>query len=133
MPNRLFAAAGGAVLLAFAAPANAYWEYGHETVARIAWLEMKPHTRAEVARLLKRSAALETPTCPALTIEQASVWPDCVKPLRERFSYAYSWHFQNVEVCKPFSLKGPCKDGNCVSAQIERNARLLADPAVPQR
>ena len=27
----------------------------------------------------------------------------------------------------------PCKDGHCVSAQIERNARLLADPKVPQR
>ncbi len=130
MSNRLFAVAG-ALLLATAAPANAYWEYGHEAVARIAWLEMKPQTRAEVARLLRQSGSLDTPTCPAATIEQASVWPDCVKPLNERFSYAYSWHYQNVDVCKPFDLKGPCKDGNCVSAQIERNARLLADPKVP--
>jgi hypothetical protein len=38
-----------------------------------------------------------------------------------------------VNVCKPFDLKGACKDGHCVSAQIERQARLLADPEVPQR
>ena len=30
-------------------------------------------------------------------------------------------------------LKGACKDGNCVSAQIERNARILADSQVPVR
>ena len=32
-----------AALLFFApAPAMAWWEYGHETVARIAWLEAAP-------------------------------------------------------------------------------------------
>jgi hypothetical protein len=67
------------------------------------------------------------------TIEQASVWADCIKPLGDRFAYAYSWHYQNVDVCKPFDLKGPCKDGHCVSAQIERQARLLADTKVPPR
>ena len=61
------------------------------------------------------------------------MWADCVKPLGDRFTYAFSWHYQNVDVCKPFDLTGPCKDGNCVSAQIERNARLLADRDVPQR
>ena len=53
-------------------PALAWWEYGHETVARIAWLERNPHTRAEIGRLLARSDLLETPTCPARTIAQAS-------------------------------------------------------------
>jgi hypothetical protein len=76
---------------------------------------------------------LETPDCPVATIEQASLWADCIKPLGDRFAYAYSWHYQNVDICKPFDLKGPCRDGNCVSAQIERNARLLADRSVPAR
>jgi hypothetical protein len=122
-----------AALLTFAAPAAAYWEYGHESVARIAWLQMRPDTRKAVAALLRDSALLETPTCPARTIEQASIWADCIKPLDERFAYAYNWHFQNVEICKPFNLKSPCKDGDCVSAQIARQARLLANPAVPKR
>ena len=41
MPNRFVAALCGMVaLLAFASPAHAYWEYGHESVARVAWEEM---------------------------------------------------------------------------------------------
>jgi len=120
-------------LLWATSPAAAYWEYGHETVARIAWQQMRPNTRRAVASLLKDGALLETPSCPVKTIEQASLWADCIKPLGDRFAYAFSWHYQNVEVCKPFDLKGPCKDGNCVSAQIERNARLLADVKVPRR
>ncbi|MDQ3144674.1 MAG: S1/P1 nuclease [Pseudomonadota bacterium] len=133
MPNlqRLLVALAALVLLA--APARSYWEYGHETIAGIAWKEMRPDTRRAVAALLRQGKLLDTPTCPVATIEQASVWADCIKPLDERFAYAFSWHYQNVDVCKPFDLKGPCKDGNCVSAQIERQARLLADPDVPQR
>lgn len=134
MPNRILAAlCGFAALFAFAAPAQAYWEYGHESVARIAWLQMRPDTRARVAALLRQGRLLETPECRVATIEQASVWADCVKPLGDRFTYAYSWHYQNVDVCKPFDLKAACKDGHCVSAQIERNARLLADKKVPAR
>ncbi|WP_326525780.1 S1/P1 nuclease [Sphingomonas sp.] len=125
-------------VLAFAAtlisaPAQAYWEYGHETIASIAYRNAKPETRARIDALLRQSRLLETPTCPAFTIEQASVWADCVKPLGERFSYAYSWHYQNVDVCKPFDLKSACRDGNCVSAQIERDVKLLKDAKVPVR
>ena len=134
MPNRFVAALCGMVaLLAFASPAHAYWEYGHESVARVAWEQMRPDTRRQLAALLRQGRLLETPECPVRTIEQASVWADCVKPLVDRFAYVYSWHYQNVDVCKPFDLKSACKDGNCVSAQIERNARLLADPKVPTR
>jgi hypothetical protein len=130
MPIRLLVAL--AALIA-AAPASAWWEYGHETVARIAMDQVRPDTRAAINRLLARGRLLDTPECPVRTLEQASVWADCVKPLGDRFTYAYSWHYQNVDVCKPFDLKGACKDGHCVSAQVERNARLLADPKVPDR
>jgi len=116
-----------------ASPAAAWWEYGHETIATIASLEVKPETRREIARLLARSGELGTPTCAAATIEQASVWPDCIKGLKDRFSYAHSWHYQNVDVCKPFDRKSACKDGHCVSDQIDRNARLLADNSLPER
>ena len=124
-----------ALLLLFLvpAPASAWWEYGHETVARIAWLEAGPSTRAEIDRLLRQARLLDTPTCPARTIEQASVWPDCIKTLGERFSYASTWHYQNVDVCRPFDQASACRDGNCVSAQIERNMRLLANRALPVR
>jgi hypothetical protein len=118
---------------AAASPAAAYWEYGHETVAAIAYRNVTPAVRAEIGRLLKHQALLETPTCPARTIEEASVWPDCIKELGPRFSYAYNWHYQNVNICKDFTLKGNCPDGNCVSAQIDRATKLLKDRTVPLR
>lgn len=133
MPIRKFTLFFALFALTLPGPAAAYWEYGHQTVARIAWLQMQPQTRVRVAALMRQGRLLDTPDCPVATIEQASVWADCIKPLDERFAYAYSWHYQNVDVCRPFDLKGPCKDGNCVSAQVERNARLLANPNVPPR
>ena len=119
------------LLLVLASPAAAWWDYGHRTVATIAMAEVTPRTRAAIRRLIAQSAALHTPACPIRSIEDASVWADCVKPLGDRFSYAYSWHYQNVDICKPFDLKTPCADGNCVSAQIERTTRLLGDRTVP--
>ena len=117
----------------FASPANAYWEFGHQTIAAIAWKNIKPSTRAAIDAVLKHEGLLETPECPARTIGQASVWPDCIKKLGQRFNYASSWHYQDVNVCQPFALKEACKDGNCVSAQIERDVKLLKDKAVPLR
>ena len=119
--------------LVAAVPASAYWEYGHQTVAAVAWESVKPETRRQIRSLLRQGALLQTPTCPVGTLEEASVWADCIKPMGDRFSYQSSWHYQNVNVCKPFSLREACKDGNCVSAQIDRNARLLADRNLPVR
>lgn len=132
MPILTRALAALAMLCLLTAPASAYWEYGHGSVARIAWEQMRPDTRRAVAALLRQGRLLDTPDCPVATIEEASVWADCIKP-GDRFAYAYSWHYQNVDICQPFDLKAACKDGHCVSAQIERQARLLADPDVPQR
>ena len=116
-----------------ASPAAAWWEYGHETVGRIGYTEARPGTQAAIRRLLAQSKLLETPTCPAATVEEASYWPDCIKGLGERFSYSSPWHYQNVDICKPFDLKSACRDGNCVSAQVERNLKLLADKELPAR
>jgi hypothetical protein len=124
-----------AALLALtaAAPAAAYWEYTHRMVASIAWDQIKPETRTRLRALMREGHRLETPECPVGTLEDASLWADCIKPMGDRFSYQSSWHYQNVNICKPFSLRDACKDGNCVSAQIERNARLLADKKLPVR
>ncbi len=121
-------------MVAFApAPAAAWWDYGHKTIAKIAMLEVSPSTRAQILRLLRNSAQLDTPTCPAATIEDASVWPDCIRAMTDRFSYTATWHYQNVNICRPFDMRTPCRDGNCVSAQVERHLRLLKDDNLPTR
>jgi hypothetical protein len=115
------------------APAFAWWEYGHYTVGRIAHSTAKPATRRSIDRLIAQSARLETPECPVRSIEDAAYWPDCIRAYKERFSYSFPWHYQNVDVCKPFDQASACKDGNCVSAQITRNAKLLGDRKLPVR
>lgn len=122
-----------ALALLIPAAALAYGAFGHETIAKIAMLNVKPETAQAVRALLSHSALLETPTCKAATPEEASTWPDCIRAMGDRFSYTASWHYQNVDVCRPFALKPACKDGNCVSAQIERDIRLLQDVSVPVR
>lgn len=121
------------VLAALPRPAFAWGEYGHRTVASIAWAYLTPEARTEVRRLLAKEATAETPMCPLKTIEDASYWPDCIRGLGDRFNYSFPWHYQNNHVCGSFDVKANCPDGNCVSAQIERHARLLKDAKVPDR
>lgn len=119
------------VLLTPLAPAQAYWEYGHETVALIAETNMSVKTRGAVQRLLRAAPLLGTPHCPLRNIKDVSVWADCIKGDRIRWGYTNSWHYQNVDICKPFDLKSACADGNCVSAQIDRNVALLKNKSLP--
>ncbi|MET4898095.1 S1/P1 nuclease [Sphingomonadaceae bacterium jetA1] len=124
--------------LVVASPAAAYWDYGHRTVAAIAWANITPHTRAGIRQLLRAQARLDTPTCPVRTIEEASVWPDCIKPIKDatgksRFGYAYVWHYQNVDICQPFHLPPACDRGDCVSAQIPAQQALLHNPRASAR
>ena len=121
------------LLLIGPTPVKAWWEYGHETIATIAWDHVKPATRAKIKALIARSPALETPTCPIKYIEAASVWADCIKALGARFDYSFSWHYQNADICKPFDLTAACKEGHCVSRQIDRQVKLLKDSKVPDR
>ncbi len=53
------------IVLLFAplAPAQAYWEYGHETVAHIAQANMSPKARTNMQRLLRAAPMLGTPKC----------------------------------------------------------------------
>lgn len=119
------------LLLFPVAPVQAYWEYGHETVAHIAEANMSAKSRVAVQRLLRAAPLLGTPQCPLRTMADVSVWADCIKGDRVRWSYTNSWHYQNVDICKPFDLKSTCADGNCVSAQIDRNFALLKNRALP--
>ena len=82
-------------------------------------------------RLLRAAPMLGTPACAMRNIADVSVWADCIKGDRVRWGYTNSWHYQNVDICKPFDLKSACADGNCVSAQIDRNFALLSNKALP--
>lgn len=114
-----------------ASPVLAWGAYGHRTIASIALENVKPGTRAQIRKLLRAEPELVTPECPVKTLEDASVWPDCVRRDGVRWAYTFPWHYQNIAVCKPFDIKANCSYGTCVTAQIDRNARLLADRRLP--
>jgi hypothetical protein len=131
MIKRLLAFALFALLLP--SPALAWWDYGHKSVATIAYAELDPKARREIARLIAHSRELETPRCRIRSLEDAAYWPDCIRPYNERFNYTFPWHYQDISICRPFDIKEGCKDGNCVTAQIARNLKLVADRKVPMR
>lgn len=108
-------------------PALAWGKLGHQTIGAIAMANAKPATRAAIRELLRHERQLDTPQCRMTTIEDAAVWPDCIKGERWRWAYANSWHYHDQPVCGTFDLKANCRDGNCATAQIERDARLLAN------
>lgn len=120
------------MLLLLPAPALAWGDYAHRLTARIAWAQLPPPARAEVRRLLKAAPGLDTPECGLASIEDASVWPDCVRGrYRDRFAFSAPWHYQNISVCAPFDIAAKCPDGDCVTAQIPRQQAILADRARP--
>jgi hypothetical protein len=128
--QRLIAAL--AMLLALVpAPAAAWGDYAHRQSARIAEANVSSQVRAGIRALLAREKDLGTPQCPLATLEDASVWADCVRRESWRWGYTAAWHYRTAPVCKPFDPKANCTGGNCVTAQIVRAHRILADERLP--
>jgi hypothetical protein len=125
--SRWLSALASLLLALLPAPASAWWEYGHETTAEIALGLVKPRTRVAIVTLMRRQRVLDTPSCPAGTIEEVSIWADCIKTLGDRFSYVTPWHYQDADICKDFDVSADCGQGACVSVQIARAQRMLAD------
>jgi hypothetical protein len=122
-----------AALLALTQPslASAWGWYGHETTARIALANVRPETRAGIARLIAHSRELGTPDCQIHTLAQAATWPDCLRKDSWRWGYTFAWHYQTEPIDAPYDPRKNCGGGNCVLAQIERNERILADESLP--
>lgn len=119
------------ILALMPSPLFAWGGYAHQTTADIASKNISAKSHAEIRRLMKSEALLGTPDCKLRSLRDASTWPDCVRRNRVRWGYTGPWHYQNVDICKPFDLRGACANGNCVSGQIDRNAALLADTSLP--
>lgn len=117
--------------LALSSPALAWGEYGHRTTAAIAMANVQPRTAAKIRLLLRAEAGLGTPQCAVRSLEDASVWPDCLRGEGWRWGYSFAWHYQTQPVCGTFDVKANCANGNCVTAQIERSRRILANRRLP--
>lgn len=113
------------------APAQAWGFYAHRQTAEIAQANVSPQTRAKIARLMRAAPLIGTPDCELRDIEDASVWPDCVRRSFWRWGYTAAWHYQTQPICEQYDVRKNCPGGNCVSAQITRAHRVLADESLP--
>ena len=119
------------LMLALPAPAMAWGDFGHRTIAAIAEANLSPRAKVRMNALFRAEKQLATPDCPLRNIGDASVWADCIRRDDLRWGYTAPWHYVNMDICKPFDLKANCPNGNCVGAQVTRNEALLADRKLP--
>ena len=128
--NRILTLAA-ALLALLPVPAHAWGFFAHRTTGEIALENVSPETRAKIERLLRAAPLLATPECDLASLEDATVWPDCVRRTRWRWGYTAAWHYRTAPVCEAYNPRSNCSGGNCVTAQIERSQRLLADESLP--
>lgn len=106
-------ALGVAVALAYPASARAWGNLGHQTVARLAQMQLTPAAQTQLAQLL----ALE----PGSTLESISTWADDT-----RDAATASWHYINFPrgQCH-YEAQRDCPEGACVVGAIERQSAVL--------
>lgn len=119
------------LMLVLPAQAGAWGFYAHRQTAAIAEENVSPETRAKIERLMRSEKLVGTPDCDLSDIRDASVWPDCVRNEWWRWGFTGAWHYRTAPICEAFNPRANCPGGNCVTAQIERNHRILADESLP--
>ncbi len=115
----VFAARFTAVFLFLAStPALAWAPEGHQIVAGIAARELTPRARAQVSALLGGEAG-------AMMVLESS-WADEIRQQRPETT---AWHYVNIELgSRGYVASRDCPNDDCVVAQINRDAAMLADP-----
>jgi len=102
-------------------PAHAWGRLGHRLVAALAWDDLTPQARAQIALLLEGEA---DPTLPGI-----ASWADELREhdpdLGKRSS---RWHYVNIaeDDCR-YDVAKHCKDGDCVVEAIRAQTAILAD------
>jgi hypothetical protein len=117
--------------LALPSPALAWGFFAHRITADVAEANISPAARAEIRRLMRAEALVGTPECELSTLQDASVWPDCVRRTGWRWGHTAAWHYRTTPICEAYSPGANCAGGNCITAQITRNHRILADESLP--
>jgi hypothetical protein len=114
-----------------AQPALAWGELGHRTVGNIAYANVTPEVKAQIDELLKSEPALGVPQCKVKSLSDAAVYPDCLHVENWRWNFTFPWHYQDIDIDKPFDIKEGCANDICATKQIARRRRELADRSLP--
>ena len=105
------------LLLALPAPAFAWAPLGHQVVAAIAARHLTQAARSQVSALLGGEAG-------AMMVLDSS-WADEIRSDRPETA---PWHYVNIELGSGgYNAPRDCPGGDCVVAQINRDAAILTD------
>jgi len=115
------------------APAAAYaWDIeGHRIIAHLAYERLTPKAKADITALISHSPEQGTPSCPVASLEDASTWPDCIRPLHGRWDYLAVMHYEDVPICGVAPKAAYCPDGKCITDETKRAIAILRDKLRP--
>lgn len=117
------------VVLLFPAPAQCWWDEGHQVVARIAVKHLTPGALLRVAKLLDVE---NTPEAVADAMAAASIWADQVKT----DTGTGDWHFLNLTLQDSrANILDRCANDDCATVRIRLFAAQLRanDPEADSR
>jgi len=111
--------------------AMAWGSLGHRVIAGLAEQQLTPNATEKVREILA-NGAVDSGSCVLITLEDAAVWPDCV---RGRHLAAYrgltTLHYEDRPLCGSGSRDIYCKDGMCVTSAIQSALASLRSPTTP--
>jgi len=99
----------------------------HRIVAHLAYERLTPKAKASVDGLIAHSSDQNTPTCPVVSLDDASTWPDCVRPIHARFDYLAVMHYEDLPICRSAPKATYCPDGKCITDETRRAIAILKD------
>jgi hypothetical protein len=101
-------------------PAAAWWETGHETVARLAVTRLTPAALTRTAQILGVADDRQTVSD---ALAEASLWPDQTKGK----THTADWHYINLTFADGRSgFAKRCEDDDCITARIRLFSAQLA-------
>lgn len=113
-------------VLLIPAPAYAWGALGHRLVARLAYGQLSPQARAQVAELLSGEAEP--------TLAGIANWADDLRDNNPDLGKRTSrWHYVNIAShdCA-YKAERDCRNGDCVVEAIQRQSAILADRNKPK-
>jgi hypothetical protein len=120
MGLRLRSGLAAAVVFLLLLPHPQAWAWGsegHRIIADIAWDHLNGHTREKLRQFLGDN-----------DLASISTWADDIRPGRPETG---PWHYVDIPPDSAGYEPKDCPDDNCIVAQINKFARILADPEQP--
>lgn len=117
-----------ALALGTCSQVRAWGEEGHRLIAGVTEYYLVPTAEKKIKSLLRAESRYGVKDCPVKTLEDAAVWPDCIRKYPAQYEKTFSWHFDDIPLCGPADHSTYCPDDQCLSGQVPKLIAVLSDP-----